>query len=346
MTALCIGLSAACLILLFMIWPLAALVASPFLILLNGIFWWFTRRRYRAICALSEYLSGVYSGRPVMDIRDNREGELSILKNDLYKVTLTLWQQSELLKKDKEYLADTLSNISHQLKTPLTSMIMMTDLLSNPSLPPDKRDEFLNNILRQLERIEWLVSSLLKLSKIDAQAVRFKKENVSIKEMLEKALEPMQIPIELKALNVDVSCGDAIVVQADRNWTTEAFLNVIKNCVEHTPRGGTLRISCEDTALYTKVDIADSGEGIAAEDLPHIFERFYKGKNAGVDSVGIGLAMAKTILQSQSADIETFSSTDEADGVTGEAVIAKDAAASPTVGAGTIFTIKFYKQIL
>ena len=338
MTALCMGLSVACAILLFMIKPLAALAAAPFLILVNGIFWWFTRRRYLAIRALSEYLEGVYSGRPVMDIRDNREGELSILKNDLYKVTLTLWEQSELLKKDKEYLADTLSNISHQLKTPLTSMIMMTDLLSSPSLPLDKRDEFLNNILRQLERIEWLVSSLLKLSKIDAQAVQFKKENVSVKEMLETALEPMRIPMELKELNLEVSCGEAAVVQADGNWTTEAFLNVIKNCVEHTPPGGTVKISCEDTALYTKVDIADNGEGIAAEDMPHIFERFYKGKNACADSVGIGLAMAKTILQSQSADIEAFSAT-EAASVPGETV-------SLSTGAGTLFTIKFYKQIL
>ncbi len=272
-----------------------------------AVFFAYTLRRYRAIKRLSEYLSSVYMGEQVMDIRDNREGELSILKNDLYKVTLTLSEQSELLKKDKQYLADTLSNISHQLKTPLTSMFVMTDLLNKPDLPQGKKEEFLKNITNQLKRIEWLVSSLLKLSKIDAKTVVFKKEEVPVAQLIQRALEPICIPIELKGLTLTVGCEQNIAVVTDMNWTTEALLNVLKNCMEHTLEGGRIDISCRSTPLHTELMIKDSGAGIAAEDILYVFDRFYKGKNAGADSVGIGLAMAKTILTSQNADISVQS---------------------------------------
>ncbi|MCE0450129.1 sensor histidine kinase KdpD [Brevibacillus sp. AF8] len=302
----------------------AGIVGVAMVFLLLSIFFLFTRKRYQDIRKLAYYLASVYSGQPTMDIRDNVEGELSILKNDIYKVTLTLSEQSTLLKKEKQYLADTLSNISHQLKTPLTSMFVMADLLNNPSLPPDKREEFLGKIINQLKRIEWLVTSLLKLSKIEVQSVIFKKELVSVKKMINKAVEPLLVPMELKNQELSFSCKEDLFVHGDENWTVEAILNVIKNGIEHTPVGGQIAISCEETPLYTQIVIADSGEGISPEDAPHIFERFYKGKNAGADSIGIGLAMSKTILQSQNADVFMESQ----------------------IGAGTTFRIKFYKQII
>lgn len=302
----------------------AGVVAILILLLLFSCFFLFTLKRYQDIKKLSDYLASVYSGQPTMDIRDNVEGELSILKNDIYKVTLTLSEQSMLLKKDKLYLAETLSNISHQLRTPLTSMFVMADLLNNPSLPQDKREEFLVNIINQLNRIEWLVTSLLKLSKIDVQSVAFKKEIVSVKKMLNKALEPLLIPMELKNQQLSISCDENLFVAVDENWTIESILNVIKNGIEHTPVGGEIAISCKETPLYTQIIIADSGEGISPEDAPHIFERFFKGKNAGPDSIGIGLAMSKTILQSQGYDIVMESQ----------------------IGIGTRFIIKFFKQII
>ncbi|WP_106767556.1 sensor histidine kinase [Paenibacillus faecalis] len=302
----------------------AGIVAITTVSLLFLCFFLFTLKRYRDIKKLSDYLASVYSGQPTLDIRDNKEGELSILKNDIYKVTLTLYEQSMYLKKDKLYLAETLSNISHQLKTPLTSMFVMADLLNNPNLPPEKREEFLGNIINQLKRIEWLVTSLLKLSKIDVQSVTFKKELVSVKKLIDKALEPLLIPIELKDQLLSISCNENLMVTVDENWTVEAILNVIKNGIEHTPVGGRITITCEETPLYTQIIITDSGKGIGPEDSPYIFERFYKGRNAGPDSVGIGLAMSKTILQSQSADIFMESE----------------------FGVGTTFTIKFFKQIV
>lgn len=304
--------------------PAAGVVSAGFFAFLIIGFFLFTKKRYQSISELSKYLMSVYSGQPCMDIRDNREGELSILKNDIYKVTLTLSEQSALLKKDKQYLADTMSNISHQLKTPLTSMFVMTDLLNDPKLPEEQRGHFLNTIMSQLNRIEWLVSSLLKLSKIDAQSVVFKKENVRGKDLIEQAAEPLRIPAELKNQRLEISCPPDITIQTDCRWTTEALLNIVKNCVEHTKEGGLIRITCADTPIHTKICISDNGEGIMEQDLPHIFERFYKGKNAGQDSVGIGLAMSKAILQEQQADVQVQS----------------------VLGQGTSFTVTFYKRIV
>jgi signal transduction histidine kinase len=306
-----------------MIHLLAGVITFFLLLLFSITFLIFTKHRYQDIKELSDYLASVYAGSKHMDIRDNSEGELSILKNDIYKVTLTLTEQSELLRKDKKYLAETLSNISHQLKTPLTSMYVMTDLLTDPNLPDEKKDEFLSNITNQLKRIEWLVTSLLKLSKIDAKAVIFKKDNISLSHLINKAIEPLMIPSELKEITINIDCPDNCVIIADNNWTTEAILNIIKNCIEHTGIGGMIQISVIPNALYTELTITDNGEGVAIDDIPYIFERFYKGKNAGPDSIGIGLAMSKSILTSQNATI----------------------AIDPNLTKGTKFIIKFYRQV-
>lgn len=306
----------------FFVEPLAGVITFLTTTIISISFMLFTMWRYREIRRLSDYLALVYTGGQPLDIRDNTEGELSILKNDIYKVTLTLSEQSELLKKDKRYLADALSDISHQLKTPLTSMFVMTELLGDTELPQEKREEFLANIHQQLERIQWLVSSLLKLSKIDAQAVSFKKDPVQVSALIDKAAAPLLISMELKEQQLIITCEDSIYWTGDFGWTAEALLNILKNCVEHTPSQGIIRISCTENPLHIEVTISDSGSGIAKEDLPFLFNRFYKGKNASPDSVGIGLAMAKTILQNQNANIYVESES----------------------GVGTQFTIKFYKQ--
>lgn len=302
----------------------AGIFALTGMLLLDGLFLAFTARRYREITQLTFYLTQLQKGGGLLDIRDNREGELSILKNDIYKMALTLSEQAELLKKDKKYLAGAIADISHQLKTPLTSIIVMTDLLSDNSLPEEKRKEFTKVIHSQLERIEWLVSSLLKLSKIDAGAVAFRQDDIIIRELVEKALEPLWIPMELKEQTARIDIPDGIVLKGDFYWLREAVLNILKNSVEHTKKEGKLQISCTENPVHTALIIEDNGNGIAAEDLPHIFERFYKGKNASPDSVGIGLAMAKAVLQNHNARIEVRS----------------------VPGRGTRFTVKFYKQVV
>ncbi|WAA11315.1 HAMP domain-containing histidine kinase [Fervidibacillus albus] len=284
----------------------------------------YTKWRYREIEQLAEYLRNIAAGGQSFDIRDNQEGELSILKNEIYKVTLMLSEKSAGLQREKTKLTDAISDISHQLKTPLTSMMMMTDLLAQPNVPEKRQQEFLHHIQTQIDRLEWLVSALLKMAKIDTGTVPFKKEKIRVQTVVNKAIEPVEIQMELKEQLISINGDGNAYMYGDLNWTAEALTNIIKNCIEHTPTGGKLFISFLENALFTEITIADNGIGISKEDLPYIFKRFYKGKNTSEDSVGIGLALARSIIQNQKGDIEVESE----------------------IGKGTTFTIKFYKQLI
>jgi len=284
----------------------------------------FTKWRYEEIKKLSSYLRRISSGDFSLDVRDNYEGELSILKSNIYKVTSMLSEHSSLLQQDKVKLTNAISDISHQLKTPLTSLMVMSDLLSNKKLDESKRMEFTRNIRVQLERIDWLVSSLLKLSKIDAGTVHFKKDKVIVHDLIQRSIQPVFIPMDIKQQTLHINGDEKVTFQGDLHWTAEAIINILKNCVEHTEEGGGVSITFLENALFTMITIKDNGKGIAQEDLPYIFKRFYKGKNAGEDSVGIGLAMAHSIIKSQQGDIEVKS----------------------VKGMGTKFEIKFYKKVI
>ncbi len=284
----------------------------------------FSYWKYRQIGKLSDYLKRITGGDYSLDIRDNAEGELSILKNEIFKVTVTLREQAERLKKDKGFLADSISDISHQMKTPITSMHVMAELLGDENLPREKREEFTQNIRSQLERLQWLVSSLLKLSRMDAGTIEFRKETVNVRAMLNKAIEPLLIPLEIKDQALEISGNGQTRFTGDLNWSAEAVTNVVKNCVEHTPPGGKISIRFGETPIFTWITIQDDGEGIQPDDLPHIFDRFYRGKKSHKDSIGIGLAMSKSILLNQGGAIEAASET----------------------GKGAEFTIKIYKSIV
>lgn len=304
--------------------PLASLIGLIIFIVMINSYLLFTKWRYSEIEQLSQYLRQISSGDFSLDVRDSYEGELSILKSEIFKVTQKLSEQRFLLQEDKIKLTNAISDISHQLKTPLTSMTVMTDLLSDNKLSDKKRVEFTKNIQKQLERIDWLVSSLLKLSKIDAGTVSFKKESLSVARLVKKGLAPLLIPMDIKQQSVITKGDNNVSFVGDMNWTVEAIVNIFKNCVEHTPEGGIITISYAENALFTEIEITDSGKGIPKEDLPYIFQRFYKGKNASEDSIGIGLAMAHSIITSQGGAIEV----------------------SSILNQGTKFHIKFYKQII
>jgi len=286
----------------------AAWIVVAVSVVFLGVFLTFTLWRYREVDKLSQYLVRVMQGEYSLDLRDNAEGELSILKSEIYKVTVMLSEQAAALRQEKVNLADALSDISHQLKTPLTSMFVMTDLLCG-DLPEAKRVEFTGKLRSQLERIQWLVTSLLKLSKLDAGTVVFRKDMISAQRLVLAACEPLQILMELKGQKLVVNCPQ-FQLSCDMNWTVEALVNILKNCVEHTPAGGEIRVHCHDNPLYTEITVEDNGCGIDKADLPYIFKRFYKGKNAGDDSIGIGLAMAQGIVESQGGSIDVRSSSD------------------------------------
>ena len=291
-------------------------------IILIIVFTFVTKRRYKNLNDLNDYLSLVCKGIYDMNIDDNTEGELSILKNNLYKVITLLQSQNEYLKNDKLYLADSIADISHQLKTPLTSMMMMCELLENEE-NPDKRQEFVAVINNQLSKMKWLITNILKISKLDADATEFKREEVSISKVLDDSLKPFVLTAELKNVAIQNGAND-FVFNGDENWTVEAVSNIVKNCLEHTNDGGKIIIASDSTNLYNKLTISDNGCGIAEEDLPHIFERFYHGKNSSKDSVGIGLALAKTVFEKENASVSVESEQDR----------------------GSVFEIRFYKSVV
>ncbi|WP_294798129.1 ATP-binding protein [uncultured Eubacterium sp.] len=291
-------------------------------IILIIVFTFVTKRRYKNLNDLNDYLSLVCKGIYDMNIDDNTEGELSILKNNLYKVITLLQSQNEYLKNDKLYLADSIADISHQLKTPLTSMMVMCELLENEE-NPDKRQEFVAVINNQLSKMKWLITNILKISKLDADATEFKREEVSISKVLDDSLKPFVLTAELKNIAIQNGAND-FVFNGDESWTVEAVSNIVKNCLEHTNDGGKIIIASDSTNLYNKLTISDNGCGIAEEDLPHIFERFYHGKNSSKESVGIGLALAKTVFEKENASVSVESEQ----------------------GIGSVFEIRFYKSVV
>jgi signal transduction histidine kinase len=229
---------------------------------------------------------------------------------------------NEAIENDKNYLVDSLADISHQLKTPLTSLMVITDLLKTEE-DSENRKKFVCIIENQCEKMKWLIATLLKLSKLDTETVDFIKIQLSISDVLDESLKSFMLTLDLKNIKLETNINDFTFI-GDKNWCVEAVQNIIKNCIEHTDENGVLKISTNSTTLYNQLLIEDNGCGIAPEDLPHIFERFYHGKNASSDSVGIGLALSKAILSKHNASVEVNSSQ----------------------GCGTTFDIRFYKSIV
>ena len=318
-------------ILLLLIFSLITLKIELNIILLVTIFylitiiitWYHLYKKNKKIKNLSTYMNNILNNNYSLDIRDYEEGDLSNLKNDIYKTTVKLKEQSDLSQKEKKYLEEVLSDISHQLKTPLTSMYVINDvLLSDKKIDDSKKQEFLIKNRKELERIEWLVTSLLKMSRLDSGSEKIIPKETKLDDLIRKTITPLEIPIELKNQHLILDYDKNIKLNIDLNWTTEALINILKNAHEHTKENGTIQIKVKDTVIYTEIEIIDTGEGISTTDLPHIFERFYKGKT-NKESIGIGLNMAKKIINLEKGDIKVISNSN-----------------------GTTFNIKFYKQII
>lgn len=241
-----------------------------------------------------------------LQIDRNSEDELSLLDNQIYRTAVKFREQAENSNKDKENLQKSLSDISHQLKTPLTSIIVMVDnILDDDDMPLEIRREFLSDIKHNTSTVSFLVQSLLTLSKLDAEAIRFKYADVDVKSIIDECIKNTAVMAEICNVSVETLC-DAYKLNCDKKWLCEAVTNIIKNCIEHS-QNGNIKITADQNKLYTKISIKDNGSGITKEDLPHIFERFYKGKNSSDDSVGIGLSLAKTIIEKQGGYISVSS---------------------------------------
>ena len=291
-------------------------------LLLLGLHCLIERQRYGKLRRLCEDLEALLLHGTALPIGDYREGELSVLANEVQKLTLGLSDARDAVQKDKEFLADSLADISHQLRTPLTAMNLTLSLLQAGEHDGEKQRQLLRDLRVLLHRTQWLVEALLKLSKLDAGTVQLSEERVSLHALLEQAAAPLAIGMELRQQSLSLPTQDCSLL-CDPTWTAEAVGNILKNAMEHSPLGGQISVRMEDTPLFTKIEIQDEGEGFDPEDLPRLFERFYRGKGAEPQSCGIGLALARSILTAQNGSIQAVNT-----------------------GTGGKFILKFYKQII
>lgn len=306
------------------------LIINILLIVLFSFLWliiilFYLKRRDKKIKQITKYINEIKNKKYELNIDENSEDELSNLKNELYKITIMLKEESEISKKDKENLKVSVEDISHQLKTPLTSItIMLDNLKENPNMDENIKQKFIFEISKQIDWINWLVISMLKLSKLDANVVQFYDEKINLNKFITEIVKNLEIPIEIKNQNIIINGDNEAAFVGDYKWQQEAVTNIIKNCIEHNKENGTINIKYEENNLFTKISIKDEGIGIEKEDLKHIFERFYKGKNSTDNSVGIGLSLSKNIIEKNNGIILCKSE----------------------IGKGTEFIIKYMKKMV
>lgn len=258
------------------------------------IFIFYNYNKNKKIKEITNYIEELNKKNYKLHIEDNSEDELSILKNELYKITVMLKETAENSIKDKMDLKNSLSDISHQLKTPITSILIMLDnILDNKDMPENVRNEFIQDIKREIINIKFLVESILKLSKLDSNSVNFIKKKVMIEEIISESEKNVSIISELKNIKMNIEGDKTNEIICDLKWQVEAITNILKNCIEHSEKNGMIDVKYEQNSLYTKIEIQDYGCGIEKSDLPHIFERFYKGKNSSSESIRNRISIIK-----------------------------------------------------
>lgn len=303
--------------------PIAMCIVLGAALILNlavGII--FRRKREEKLSELISYLMRVQDNLTLPDMHDMHEGQLGILQSEIYKLVAQLKEQYAFESRQKTYMVDMLSDISHQIKTPITAISVMTELLAAPDLPEEKRLDYTEKIETQIRRITWLIKNLLTLSQLEADMLELKKESIDLSRMLSDIADTFEPIAEVKGVKLSLDVPSGIELICDRHWTVEAISNIVKNCIEHTPEGGAVSISASQNNIAAEIVIADTGEGIAKEHLPNIFRRFYKAPGSSGSSVGIGLSMSKQIIMRQNGNISVKSE----------------------VGKGSEFCIKLYRS--
>lgn len=266
------------------------------------LFYIFTKKRYKDIEKISEEIDYVLHNEDGLYISDFSEGELSILENEVRKMTLRIREQNNELKKEKENLSDFLFNIAHQLRTPLTSINLLLSLLEkNPEI--NQRKKLIKEIEVLLVQMDWLLTTLLKISRLDAGIVEFKSEKINLKNLIDTATKSFLIQMDIRNINLEIDTYNDIYIKGDFNWLVEAIQNIIKNCIENLSSNGFIKINVNDNPLYTEILIHDSGSGFKKEEINYIFNRFHRGNSGNTSGYGIGMDLSKRILNSQNAII-------------------------------------------
>lgn len=279
----------------------------------------YLKKQGKELKEILKYLKDINRGLYNLKIEENEEDDLSLLKNELAKTTIMLKEVASNNLKDKVLLKESLEDLSHQLRTPLTSITLILDSLN--SKEETDRLESYKDMKRLILNLNFLVNSLLKLARFDANTITFKEENFLIDNLLNEVIENVNMLADLKNIKIIKNNNINNKLKGDFKWQVEAITNIIKNCIEHSKDNSFIEINHDENKLYTRIIIKDQGVGISKDDLKHIFERFYKGKNSSSDSVGIGLALAKTIIEKDNGFITVTSKE----------------------GVGTTFIIKYLK---
>ena len=257
---------------------------------------------------IKKYINAVSNKDYSLDISDNGEDELSKLRNELYKITVMLKESAEISIKEKTQLSDSIADISHQIKTPITSIrIMLDNIKENPQMDEATKNEFINDISNQVDWISSLVISLLKLARLDAGVIELNRQEIKVEELVQNVVRNLAILLEVKNVSVEVNIPDGAVFFGDYNWQLEALTNIVKNSIEHSRENSKIYIIAESNNFFLKIIVKDEGNGILKEDIKHIFDRFYKSKNSSEDSIGIGLSLAKSIIEKDNGYIEVTS---------------------------------------
>lgn len=246
---------------------------------------------------LSAAVKGYQNGQNT-DIRDNQEGALSILKNDIYALVQSKNEQLMQTEAERDSLAEYMADISHQLKTPITSMMIMMDLLEDAE--PEKQREFIQNIKFSLLKTEWLIGALLKMAKLDAKAIGFAPQKIKVSELIRAVMPSIEILLDVN--NQSVVIAQDVEIICDRRWTIEALTNIIKNAMEHSPKGGSITIDSGVNPMYEWISVTDSGMGLAKEQYAALFRRFENSTNE--NGYGIGMPLALSIMKGQNGDID------------------------------------------
>lgn len=270
-----------------------------------GIYLIYVITQEKKIAEINEYIKQINNKNYILKIEENDNGELSKLRNELYKTTVLLKETAEISEKEKENLSTAIADISHQLKTPLTSIrIMLDNIQDNPDMERAVRDDFLADISKQIDWIGSLVVSLLKIAKFDAGTIKMENNEINAKNLIDNIVSNLAILIELKNIEIITNVDEKATFIADYKWQQEALTNILKNAIEHSKQNSRIYITVENTSLFLKIIIKDEGSGIDKEDLKHIFQRFYKTKNSSENSIGIGLPLAKAIIEQSNGYIK------------------------------------------
>lgn len=279
-------------------------------------------KRQRRIEELRLYMERLSRGVYSLELEENMDDELSGLRNEVYRLTVQLRESAALEQRRRQALADSVANISHQLKTPMTSMtILLDNLAQNEEMDQITRHRFLSEVSRQLTGMSWLIATMLKLSRLEAGVVDLQRTQTEARRLVEKCVSRLQTAAEWREVRMDVALQPEAALYVDENWTVEALCNIVKNAIEHSPAGGTVRIFVAGNEIYTEIRVADEGIGISGEEREKLFQRFYRGSNAAQDSIGIGLALAKEVVEQQHGHVQVESRE----------------------GEGTVFSLKFMR---